>query len=94
MLNETLAQTIANTVAPKIVEATKNITKPEDSWKSIVNIIVDEVFSQIKQNAVVNIDPVAVSPANPQVVLFTAPGGGPVAGTFSSTATPVTGKIT
>jgi len=94
MLDLTLAQSIANTVAPKIVEATKGITVPEESWKEIVKIIVEEVFNQIKDNAVVKLDTVVVSPANPQIVLSTAPGGGPVAGTISPATTPVTGKIT
>jgi hypothetical protein len=94
MLDLTLAQSIANTVAPKIVGATKGITVPEESWKEIVKIIVEEVFNQIKNNAVVKLDAVAVSPANLQASLATAPGGGPVTGTISPPTSPITGKIT
>lgn len=93
MINAALAQQIADTVAPKIVQDTKDIKLPVESWKVIVKIIVDEVFSQLKNNAVVQIDQINVSPANPQVVLGTATGP-VISGIVSPTATPVTGKIT
>lgn len=95
MIDDALAQTIADKVAPLIVNQLSPSTSkktPEETWKVVVNLIVKEVFKQIKDNAVVKLDTIAVSPASPQVVLQTS--AGPVAGTFSPASTPVTGKIT
>ena len=93
MINTALAQQIADTVAPKIVQDTKDVKLPVESWKVIVKIIVDEVFSQLKNNAVIQINQVEVSPTNPQVVLSTATGP-VIAGVVSPEASPITGKIT
>lgn len=93
MLNSALAQTIANTVASKIVDQTKDIKIPEDSWKVIVKIIVDEVFMQIKTNAVVEVkELVSINVAGPTLASST----GPVAGTIVGPASSVDlkGKIT
>ena len=92
MLDAALAQTISNTVASKIVSATKDLKLPEESWKVIVKIIVDEVFSQIKLNAVIKIDPTVLDPTNSS--LIAAPTGGPVTGLLSSSENAITGKIT
>lgn len=91
MLDSSLAQSIATAVAPRIVSSTSNIKLPTDSWEVIVKIIVEEVFNQIKTNAVVIIDPVVAG--GPQAMLSTAPGGGPVTGNISPSSSPVTGKI-
>jgi hypothetical protein len=50
MLDKALAQSISNTVSSKIVTATKDIKIPEQSWQAIVQIIVEEIFTQITQN--------------------------------------------
>jgi hypothetical protein len=94
MLTPQLARSIADSVASKIVEETRQVTDPVVNWQTIITLIVDELFKKIKEEAVIQLDTIAVSPANPQVVLSTAPGGGPVAGTISPSTTPVTGKIT
>jgi hypothetical protein len=92
MLDTMLAQTISNTVASKIVAATKDAKIPEESWKSIVKIIVEEVFTQIKANAVIKIDPTTLDVSNS--ALISSPTGGPVIGSISSIMNPITGKIT
>lgn len=95
MLDSTLAQTIANTVAPKIINETKDLKLPEDSWKIVVKIIVDEVFKQIKENAVVEVkELITINVAGPTLV--SPPTGGPVAGSIIGPASSVDlkGKIT
>lgn len=95
MLNSALAQNIANTVATKIVDQTKNLTLPEESWRAIVKIIVDEVFIQIKQNAVIEVDELLqINVSGPTLVA--PPGGGPVVGTVVGPASSINlkGKIT
>ena len=92
MLDSRLAQNIAGVVAPKIVSSTSDIKLPTESWEAIVKIIVEEIFNQIRLNAVIVIDPIIVG--GPQAMLSTAPGGGPVGGNISPPGSPVTGKIT
>ena len=92
MLDTMLAQTISNTVASKIVAATKDAKLPEESWQSIVKIIVEEVFTQIKLNAVIKIDVTSLDASNS--TLISPPTGGPVLGVISSATNPITGKIT
>lgn len=95
MLDSTLAQAIANTVAPKIINETKDLKLPEESWQVIVKIIVDEVFKQIKDNAVIEVkELVAINVAGPSLV--SPPAGGPVVGSIVGPASTVDlkGKIT
>lgn len=92
MLDSILAQTISNTVASKIVSETKDLKLPEESWRAIVKIIVEEVFTQLKANAVVKIDPTQLDASNS--ALIAPPPGGPVSGVISSDVNPITGKIT
>lgn len=94
MLNTALAQTIANTVATKIVNQTKNLKLPVESWKTIVELIVNEVFTQIKINAVVEVQELVTFTPGPG--LITGPGGGPVTGVIAGPASSVylKGKIT
>ena len=92
MLDTMLAQTISNTVASKIVAATKDAKIPEESWQSIVKIIVEEVFTQIKLNAVIKIDVTTLDASNS--TLISPPTGGAVLGVISSDTNPITGKIT
>lgn len=93
MLTPQLAQSIANTVASKIVEETKSVTDPVSNWQTIVKLIVDEVFSQIKSNAVIELDPVVAGPGTSINFIASTPGG-PVTGPFSPPGNSVKGKIT
>lgn len=100
-LNESLAQTIATTVSTKIVDATtlsgnNNVSLKADekaviagNWKKIVEIIVDEVFTQIKQNAVVELDTATLDPSNSSL----ASPSGPVTGAIS-VGNKLKGKVT
>lgn len=94
MLTPQLAQTIADIVAPKIVDKTKNLKLPVESWVAIVKIIVDEVFTQIKTNAVVEVQELITF--TPGLGLIAPPGGGPVTGALAGPASSVSlkGKIT
>ena len=92
MLDKALAQSISNTVSSKIVTATKDIKIPEQSWQAIVQIIVEEIFTQITQKAVVKLDPTSLSLSNSS--LISSPTGGPVLGAISPPTSPITGKIT
>jgi len=94
MLDQALAQTISNTVAAKIVASTKDIKTPEQNWQIIVKIIIEEVFTQIKQNAVVNIDPTTLDNYNSTLSVISPAGVPvPVLGSISSPRS-ITGKIT
>jgi hypothetical protein len=99
-LNESLAQTIATTVSTKIVDSTtlsgNNVSlKPDEkatiagNWKKIVEIIVEEVFTQIKQNAVVELDTATLDPSNSSL----ASPSGPVTGAIS-VGNKLKGKVT
>lgn len=98
-LNASLAQTIATTVSTKIVDATlsgNNVSLKADekaviagNWKKIVEIIVDEVFTQIKQNAIVELDTVSLDPSNSSL----ASPSGPVTGVIS-VGNKLKGKVT
>lgn len=66
-LTDALAKSIAETVAPLIVTAIKPTTDPpvvqpsgdfdpKKNWEKIVEIIVKEVFTKIKQESVIVVD--------------------------------------
>lgn len=62
-LNDSLAQTIADKIAPLIVSQTTPSNDPPvvqtaaaaQNWNKIVKLIANEIFDQIKANAVVEV---------------------------------------
>jgi hypothetical protein len=103
MLNETSITTVAQNassaiisslnVPPELVEVTKA------NWREIVKLITQEIFNEIKRNAVVEVDVKELISINVQgVTLVAPPGGGPVTGTIVAPTSTVelkgTGKIT
>lgn len=106
-LTDTLARSIAGTVAPLIVQATTPAGKdppvvqptgdndPAKNWEKIVEIIVKEVFKQIKENAVIEVkELIQINVAG--ATLSSAPGGGVVAGSIIGPGSTVDlkGKVT
>ena len=106
-LTDALADQIASKVSKEIVTSTVPAAnrppslgaaeqgKIEKNWEEIIKLIVKEVFTQIKDQAVIKIDSFSITGVpSEKATLATAPGGGPVAGTISPPTNPITGKIT
>lgn len=89
-----LTEDVIDRVASKIVQKTKSVKNPKESWK----IIVKEIFEAIKQDAVVNVNELNSIQVN-SALLVSAPPTAPIPGlTQGQITTPSTidlkGKIT
>jgi len=89
-----LTDEVVNRVASRIVQRTKSIKDPTESWRAIVK----EIFEAIKQEAVVNVNELNTIDVN-SALLISAPPTAPVPGlTQGKITTPSTvdlkGKIT
>lgn len=98
-LTDSLANEIAADVAEQIIEQTKKEGKasdyavPRENWEKIVKLIVSRVFTEIRQNAVVELDQVTLAPGVNSTLVSAAPGS-PVTGGISGPAQKLKGKIT